>query len=58
MGWALSHQFLTKKMPYKLAYSLIFGRHFLSCGSLLPSDIKLARALTEQVLFSNLKSFK
>ena len=30
MGWALPHQSLIKKMPCRLAYSLVLWRHFLN----------------------------
>ena len=30
VGWVLSHHSLFKKVPYKLAYSLVFGRRYLN----------------------------
>jgi hypothetical protein len=33
MGWALPHQSLIKKMPFRLVHRPIFRRHFLNWGS-------------------------
>jgi hypothetical protein len=41
MGWALTHISIIKKMPYRLAYSLIVWRHFLNWGSLLSNDFSV-----------------
>jgi hypothetical protein len=30
MSWAFTHQSIIKKLPYRLAYSLILLRHFLN----------------------------
>jgi hypothetical protein len=30
MGWALPYQTLIKKVPYRLAYSLILWRYFIN----------------------------
>lgn len=44
MGWALPHQSLTKRMPYRLACSPLLWRHFLNLGSLLSDGYSLWKA--------------
>lgn len=46
MGWAHLHQ--AGKCPHRLAYRLIFWRHFLNCGSFLPDDSLASATLTEK----------
>jgi hypothetical protein len=57
MDWALSHQSLIKKVPYRLACSISYGGHF-SWDSLLSDDfslchvdIKLASTTTDPEVY-------
>lgn len=47
-GLGLPHQFLIKKMPYRLAYSLILWEQFLSGGFLLCRDSSLCQVDSAQ----------
>ena len=40
MGWALAHPSQIKKMPYRLAYSLILWRHFLNSSQMTSTYAK------------------
>lgn len=48
MSWALLHQLLIKKMPYKRSHSLILQRHFLYWRSLLPDDFIMCQVDIKQ----------
>jgi hypothetical protein len=57
MDWTRLHQLLIKNMSYRLAYSTVLGRHFLSWGfhlsngsSLCQADIKLASTIAMATL--------
>lgn len=43
VNWALLHQWLMNRMPYRLAHNLIWWRHFLNWSSLLPDDYRLGQ---------------
>lgn len=43
MGWALPHQSIIKKRPYRLACSPILWKCFLDQGSFLPDDFRLCQ---------------
>jgi hypothetical protein len=47
VAWSLPHRSLIKKMPYRLAYSLILWRIFLNWGPSPQADIKLASQLPQ-----------
>lgn len=46
MGWALTHQSITKEMLYTFAYSPVFCRRFLIWGSFLSDDSSLCEVDT------------
>lgn len=41
LSWALPHHSLVKKIPHRLAYGLVLGKHFLSWSTPFPNEASL-----------------